>query len=371
MGFWHTGYMEFHEPAGLAVHYRPSKVRYACQHCAAKFDSMESLSRHRFEAHPLARPMLFVRGTELGATPFRITRRLVAADVLVEKATIATLNGVAVRPSELPTRLADLVNDRVTVHLANEGTGATFELYVQVAQEDDLLGVESAFMKMARARTLSIVAIEGFIADCRPYASAGGYYDGICHYLYGVLAKERSADSSLTYDEYRLRYSRAADELKGFDRPLSQIIRALVAFHFNHFEDAQTLAPSCRLQHAAVALGGVLEGWPWQHEHEPDDAASSALEDLLTDHETLRLLRWAAMGANELKSCGDDIAAQLKRDVPSFDRLKLQVMLAEAQVAQGNSKGARQSARELLGNSQTTAWAEALLARLGPKEDKI
>ena len=30
MGFWHTGYIEFHEPSGLDVGYRPSKVWYSC-----------------------------------------------------------------------------------------------------------------------------------------------------------------------------------------------------------------------------------------------------------------------------------------------------------------------------------------------------
>ena len=62
MGFWHTGYIEFHEPSGLDVGYRPSKVWYPCRHCTSKFDTIEDLRRHRFEAHPLARPMLFVQG---------------------------------------------------------------------------------------------------------------------------------------------------------------------------------------------------------------------------------------------------------------------------------------------------------------------
>ena len=45
-------------------------------------------------------------------------------------------------------------------------------------------------------------------------------------------------------------------------------------------------------------------------------------------------------------------------------------MLAEALAARGDSAGAREAARELIGNSQTTAWAEALLARLAVKETK-
>ena len=72
MGFWHTGYLEFHEPLGLDVGYRPSKVWCSCRHCTSTFDTMEDLRRHRFEAHPLARSMLFVQGAEIGAIPFSL-----------------------------------------------------------------------------------------------------------------------------------------------------------------------------------------------------------------------------------------------------------------------------------------------------------
>ena len=110
MGFWHTGYIEFHEPSGLDVGYRPSKVWYPCRHCTSKFDTMEDLRRHRFEAHPLARPMLFVQGAEVGATPFRVTRQLTAADIQLDKATKATLNGKPIHVSkekDLPTTWDD------------------------------------------------------------------------------------------------------------------------------------------------------------------------------------------------------------------------------------------------------------------------
>jgi hypothetical protein len=92
------------------------------------------------------------------------------------------------------------------------------------------------------------------------------------------------------------------------------------------------------------------------------------LVDLLTDHETLRILRWTELGLAQLMACATDIEAQTRRDIPGFDRLKLQLMLAEARVALGDAEGARKTARELRGNSRTTIWAEALLARLPVKE---
>ena len=39
MGFWHTGYAEFHEASGLEgyVYSPPPPVRYVCEHCSASF----------------------------------------------------------------------------------------------------------------------------------------------------------------------------------------------------------------------------------------------------------------------------------------------------------------------------------------------
>lgn len=368
MGFWHTGYMEFHELAGLEVSYQSSEVQYACQHCEMKFDAMDELRRHRFEVHPYTRPLMFVRGFELGATPLRITRALQPDDVQLDRAKSATVNGMKVSLAKVPQLLAQLTNDRVRVVLSNDGANAEFELLVQVASEPHLVGVEAAFLKLANARSLNLPSIEGFISTCKDFKTAGAYCDGICHYLYGVLAKERAPDSSLPFDEYSKRYSRAADELLGFERPLAQIIRALVAFHFNHFEDAQTLVPAGRIQHASVLFTGLLDGWPWHHEPEHPTDDGSALVDLLTDHETVRILHWTGLGTAQLMASAKDIEEHSKRDIPEFDRLKLQLMLAEARAAQGDAEGARQVARELRGNSRTTIWAEALLARLPVKE---
>lgn len=369
MGFWHTGYMEFHEPAGTDWSYVPTPIRFPCQLCKESFLSMDDLRRHRFENHRFSRPLMFVRGIELGATPLQVTRPLVTEDVQTDRVTKVTVNGDVTPLAELPRVLSNTSNDRVTVVLANEGASATFELLVRIAKEEHLAGVESAFLKMAKSRSLTIRSIEGFIGDSKSFDTAGLYCDGLCHYLYGVLAKERASDSALGFDEYPTRFTRAADELQAYERSLAQIVRALVAFNFNHFEDSHNLAPPGRLQYAAVLFSGLLEGFPWQHEFERRDSESNALVDLLTDQETLRILRWTELGAVELVKCIDGLQGQLKRDIPGFDKFKVQMLLAEALAFKGDSVSARRVARELMSNQRTQAWAEALVARLSHTED--
>ena len=364
MGFWHTGYMEFHEPAGTDWVYVPTPIRFPCQLCSKNFSSMDDLRRHRFENHKFSRPLMFVRGIELGATPLRVTRPLSAIDIQTDRVTVATVNGDVTPLSKLPRILSDATNDRVTVVLANEGASATFELLIRIAKEEHLAGVEAAFLKMARSHSLTIRAIESFIADCETFETASLYCDGLCHYLYGVLAKERARDSALNFDEYSTRFSRAADELQTYERSLAQVVRALVSFNFNHFEDAHNQAPDGRLQHAAVLFSGLLEGFPWQHEFERRESEHNMLTDLLTDHETLRILRWTELGANELVNCVDDLQGQLKRDIPGYDKFKIQILLAEALAFKGDAVAARRAAREFMSNQRTQAWAEALVARL-------
>lgn len=364
MGFWHTGYMEFHEPAGTEWVYIPSPIRFICHLCNQNFTYLDELRRHRFENHKLSRPLMFVRGIELGATPFQVTRMLSPLDIQTDRVTSAVVNGDVTPLNKLPEVLCDITNDRVTVLLANEGASYTFELIVRIAKNEHLAGVETAFLKMAKSRSLTIRSIDVFIADCKAFETASLYCDGLCHYLYGVLAKERAQDSALSFDEFPKRFSLADEELQTYERSLAKIIRALIAFNLNHFEDAHNQAPVGCLQHAAVLFSGLLEGFPWQLEYERQEFESNALIDLLTDHDTLQILRWAELGSNELVSCIDDLQGQLKRNISDYDKFKIKMLAAEVLAFKGDATGARQVAREFMSNQSTQVWAEALMSRL-------
>ncbi|MBI3147695.1 MAG: hypothetical protein HYZ17_04205 [Betaproteobacteria bacterium] len=368
MGFWHTGYLEFHDNAGLDFAYRPQRLIYHCQHCGQHFDSMDDLRRHRFQSHPYTCPLLFVRGIELGATPFRVTRSAQPSDFVVELCTIATFNGTPREPREIPKLLAEVSHDKVKVELGNDGPPAVFELVFQIADEMHLKGVEASFLQFANRKLLTVRALEVFIQECRAFNTADAYWGGICDYLYGVLAKERAPDSSLPYDEYRERFNRAADALLDYDRSLAHLVRSLVAFHFNHFEDAALFAPPGQLHMASMRFEAVLKGISWDEAGTPARKPSNAPEDMLTDHETLRILRWTQLPLTELAAEAENIAALVKCDVPEFDRLKLNVLLAEAYAASRDAVHARKTARELIGNAKTAGWAERLIARLAGEE---
>lgn len=371
MGFWHTGYLEHHEEAGLGQYIREVKPIYRCQHCSAEFETTDDLRRHRFEDHPYTRPVLMVRGIELGTTAYNITRAAVPKDFVIENSIKSKFNGKPVKTKNLPEMLSTVKNDTVQIDLINNGAAAEFKLVFRIAEEKHLAGVENNFLKLARNKVLTVSTIDGFIEDCRPFSTADIYYDGICHYLYGVLAKERSPDSSLPYEEYRDRFNRAADALRDYDRSLAHIVRGLVAFHFNHFADAQNFAPPGRLRIVASRFATVLATGNWSHVIQRFSKKTNTPEDLLTDHETLRILRWAEMPLTELTREINDIAALAERDVPELDRLKLKILLAEASATAANIALAHRTAREMIGNPKTEIWAKKLLTRLSLEERDV
>jgi hypothetical protein len=365
MGFWHTGYAEFHEFTGLDdIVFVPSPVRYACEQCSQVFDKREELRRHRFEQHPLRQPALFLRGHPTGTLPVQLMTSLQVQDVIVEDTKHCTLNGHTIAPDELGDHLAIMRREYVEIDLSNDGVYTRCLLDFRVAEEEHLVGVEQAFARMVHEHMLNLDAVSRFIKDCKAFSSATDYYNGICHYLYGVMAKEHASDSGLNPDQYAERYLRAGEALAGFERSLACSICALVAFHFNHFLDAEKLASEGTLRHTASAFAGLLEGRHFGEAYSLSNG--SAVEDLLIDQDTLQIVDDASRGLSYLKSHADDLLAAVRRMGSSYDRLKRQLLAGEAFAARNDDVArveVRRLARELVGQNATEAWATALLER--------
>lgn len=367
MGFWHTGYIEFHEATGLGGYSAgpPQRVRFGCEHCTLDFSELEDLRRHRFEAHPLRQPALLIRGRPASALPLTIAMPLQEADILLEDVTHCTLNGDDLRPERLGAQLANKRHEYVEVVLSNSGVTTRCLLDFRIADSEHLAGVENAFMRMARDRVLNLDAVSRFSTECRDFATAMPYCDGLCHYLYGVMAKERSPDSGLRHDQYAERYQRASEALIGYERPLAHSVRAMVAFHFNHFHDAELLAPEGALKRAARAFTGLLEGKQW-HGEPVAVQSGNAVENLLTDQDTLQVLVDASRNVAGLKEQVHDLLAHLRRAPQGYDRFKRLLLAAEALAAEGSDESraeARKLARELVGQAAAGSWAEQMLER--------
>jgi len=364
MGFWHTGYMDFHEPVGLDGSYPPDATIYSCQICERTFDNSKDLQAHRFEAHPFERPLLFIRDLEVGTTPRKITRALLPEEVVASRFDHARINGTRIPAKELGRKLSRITNDRVAIELANESVLSRFDITFEIASQSDLAGVDACFLAVARRRRLDIRAIEDFILEARNFASALGYCEGVCDYLYGVLAKERARDTRLAYEKYREKFGHAADLLKDFQTPLSQAIRALVAFHYNHFRDSAMVGSNLRVGAAAGRFDRWLGHKAFAGKSRPTSRLNQTLDPLLTDLETEKIITWALAEKSVALRQMSDIEANLKQDIAEFDRAKLHMILAELYLGQGEGQKAKRHARELLHAPALGHWAERLLDRV-------
>lgn len=369
MGFWHTGYIEFHEPMGLgdASSFVPQPVRYTCEQCAQDFAELDVLRRHRFETHPRHHPVLLLRGRPVGALPLQLMTPLAAEDVVVQDATSCRLNGDALVLEALSVRLAAMRREYAELDLAHNDVISRYVLDFRIADETQLAGVETAFSRMAQDKILNLEAVSRFNKECRGLTGADLYHDGICHYLYGVMAKERAPDSGLPFEQYTERYLRASEALAGFDRPLARSIRALIAFHFNRFHDAERLAGEGALRHTAGTFATLVEGLPWHLTEAYSPETGGAVEDLLADQETLQVRDDASRGLLYLKTNAPALLAQAKCITTGYDRLKRLLLAGEALAAcddEISNTEARKLARELVGQADAGPWAEALLKRM-------
>lgn len=365
MGFWHTGYIEFHEPVGLNWHFKPSPPQFSCLHCGQVYPSLDELRKHRFETHPLRRPVMFLDGRELGTQRVRITRPISAAQLRVEGCNHALLNGSTIAVNGLGRALSRISSDVCRVVLSKDGVEAEFELEIRVASEKDLSGVEDQFKRMARSRRLDMRAIDEFISSTNRFGSAIGYCDGICAYLYGLLAKERAQDSSLPYEAYSAKFAKAAEELAPYDRGLARIIGGVIEFHFNHFRDSARLSPGSRVARVASRYANWMECR--RNSIAPQDfhEQASALEALVTDWETEQIIRWGISPLADLAKQTEDVEEFLKRDLPEFDKVKLHVLLGEAYAAAGRPDFALRHAKTLRNLAAMEEWAESVIRDIG------
>jgi len=370
MGFWHTGYADFHAPTGLEdyVFSPPPPVRFVCEHCAETFEDFEELRRHRFEQHPVRQPGLWLRGRAVGAIRQIITMPIQAGDVRLQDVSRCLINGEAVSFKKIAQRLSEMRNECLQLRLENDDASTVFELDFQIADERHLKGVEKAFLDLAGEKQLTAEAVGRFSRSCEEFSTARLYWDGICLYLYGVMAKERSPDSGLHQTQYVEHFLRAEDELRGFDRRLARSVRALIAFHFNRFDEAELLAPEGALRHAASAFSGLLQGLPWHFDAAFLPSPGGVVENLLTDQDTLQILSDASHGVVELKARAAELVAhQQNATKGGYDQMKRSLLAAEALAAcedDASHTQARKLARELAGKPDTHVWAETILERL-------
>lgn len=362
MGFWHTGYFEFHEQAeergGTSRQLRPPS--FPCQICRVEFSSQADLRIHTFEGHPIERPVLVLNGRECGRGRLTITYETATRDWVIRNADAVWINGHPMPAVKAVEFLSARRNGVVDVILGNGHVKLEFHFEFALAEADDLDGVDAALKHLVGGAELSPRTIDDFIMRCKRYPTGWRYYSGLADYLYGVFAREKDAESVTGADRegarYEERYNGAVGILGTFDRPPAEAICGIVAFHYNQFERAMTKTRSQRVAEVSMRFQGMLRGEKWQR---GDLAVSphTSLDFALSDSVIEQVLEWSALPLDGTAKARDiaDLVANIGMQRPP-DALKLHLIAAEHYLAAGNVSDAAHHAEQLRYSRATEGW---------------
>lgn len=369
MGFWHTGYMEFHEPSGEGTLKPgpPLPPAYPCRTCGLNFTSERDFEVHTFKGHSVRRPTLIFRGRECGRTRLSITDPSEPRDWVVANADFAVVNGRASDLKSVPRLLAKQLDGVVEVELRNASVVQRFEFDFALAHAHDLQLVDDALERLIEGRELSLGAIDNFIMRIKRAPSAKHYSSGLAEYLYGVLAREGLSESHIREQSgqagYEGKYDQAVQLLAHFDRLPAEAICGVVAFHYNQFDRAMAKTRSERVSAVSLRLRAMVTGDAWER-GDLSKRTHAGLDHVLSDYVIEDVLRWCAVPLDG--SAAVDIA-EIEGALPSQrpqDVFKLRMIAAEHYLAGGDNRAAMRHAEHLRHGRETDSWFADFRTRL-------
>lgn len=369
MGFWHTGYMEFHEPHSepLGPPGPPKSPEFPCSDCALVFSSERARRAHRFDGHSTKRPSLVFRGRECGRTRLMVTSASGPADWTTADVEHIRVNSRETSTTEAATYLASVTTGVQTVTVSNGPLERTFEFDFCLADEDDLQLVDQALEKLIASRELSRNAIDAFIMRAGKGVTARRYREGLATYLYGVLAREGDDDpgrvDSTGEPIYAQRYNSAVSLLSSFDRPAAEAICGLVALHYNQFDLAVRKTNSHRVSDVAARFRSLLTGGDVLRTSLADRSHGN-FDQALTDSVTEDLLD---VGAASLDGTMSPVVGQVLAVISELrpqDQFKVRLIAAEALLAAGDTNSAARHGEALRHSKETSAWYAGFRTRM-------
>lgn len=370
MGFWHTGYLEFHEPTADPdlVSWEPMPPSYPCMVCGVEFATEADRHVHTFEGHPTQQPVLVLNGRECGRRRLTITYRTQSTDWVIKNADTAWVNNQATSVVDAVQRLVESRAGIIDVTLGNGKVVSDFQFEFALAEMQDLEGVDSVLEDLIRGADLSAESIDTFIMRAKRYATAGRYCTALADYLYGVVIREsdtsdRHVHFPLDRGAYADRFDSAVNILGTFDRPPAEAICGIVAFHYNQFAHAMTKTRSQRVAHASMRFEELLRGGhcnrgglaPVQH---------GRLDHALSDGSMEQVLRWSSMPIDGTapSSVVEGLVESLDRQHP-LDQLKLHLVAAEHFLSAGDRRSAAEHA-DSIRYGPTAHWYTEFRSRL-------
>lgn len=336
-------------------------IVYECPRCSAHFDSAQSRRDHFFTAHPYRKPELLLRGQLLGNSETVIHAPVHATDWLLGSCHRVSLNGRVMAPDELFQTLAECRQGFHVLELGNQDGTERFELRFCVPELAELQRLEDIFNTLFLDNELSVDDVRRFAEACKSLKTADEYLEGVCQYLYGVLAKDQRGGTQLSHAQYKERFNRALEALRHVDRPLARTMRGIINFSFNSFAQAASQADAPAL----AAAASLFAGWAGKSVTRCAVAQQEAQARLPVDHATDRILSWMALSGKRQERELDELQQVSANPIwTAEDRTKALVLWLEWGRTCRSTDELRRMARRLLNDAIFAGYAEQVLERM-------
>lgn len=336
-------------------------IVYECPRCSAHFDSVQARRDHFFTAHPYRKPELLLRGQPLGNSETVIHAPVQAKDWLLGSCHRISLNGRMMASDELFQTLAECRQGFHVLELSNQDAIERFELRFSIPELTELQRLEDIFSTLFLDNELSVDDVRRFAEACKPLKTANEYLEGVCQYLYGVLAKDQRGGTQLSHAQYKERFNRALEALRHVDRPLARTMRGIINFSFNGFVQPASQADAPALADAA----GRFAGWAGKPGRGCVVARQEAQARLPIDHATDRILSWMALSGKRQERELDELQQISAGSLwTAEDRTKALVLWLEWGRTCRSTDELRQMARRLLNDAIFAGYAEQALERM-------
>lgn len=341
MGFWQTGYQEFHEEQGLTgVPIGPPRPpEFVCTKCKNVFKNVTEFQTHEFEMHPSLEPRLFIRGEVLGIDRI-VSSKLSIKDITFLNCKKITLNNNSVNETSAKRTLSLAEFEDFQIDLYGESSTQNHILKFKIPNSDDLDGINKCLKNMIQARKLDLDAIMLFIENSKKYTSAEGFYDGIANYLYGVMAKERRSQVGDGID-YKEKFNQSLASLSSYNTLASSVIIGLIEFNLNHIPEAASRGCGTRYSKA----GHIMSAWLCDEPPISIDYPGS-IDNLFIDDFTHKICDWVIrfdkLTKPDIVTMTDNLASGFWTE---YDKTKIRIILAEYYLSAGKIDKAREFVR--------------------------
>jgi len=265
---------------------------YPCRVCGEAFSAKLVRDQHEAE-HPIQNPSIFVAGKELLGDEWHLTKALGEDEVLIRNVDYFRLNG---KPLHGVDNFVSILNSIAQSHLklefGNRVSDKKISIDLCIADPEQMLALESAFVRCFSAPDFADKEVSTFIEDARQLPTVLEYGNGLMRYIQGVMAKDHRPGPD-AFEGFLEKFTQATESLKQYDTSLSRAVTAMVNFNRNDFVAINTQVVP-QLDRAMVFfMGGELSELADQDDHLqlPVDAISEFILTLLLDtylHESVQ-----------------------------------------------------------------------------------